>query len=415
MIKDNIQNIPIQKLVQNYTQHFVKIWLASAVNMPCLGSTYSQKEKLSRENDLRQLIHILNAKCENQSPHPKKESSIENTFSTTFKTILKTLFDFENDQLDFILSKDFKKATKLFIKYARNFDPSITLEDLYQACRNVWIMIGIQKMLGLPIKLTPSIFAYSMLYPYCDNYIDDPNISSDKKNIFNTRLFKRLCGTYIVPSTPHEKIVYKLVGMIESQYNRSQFPQVFNTLLTIHHAQIKSLYLLENSSSLSDLDVLNLCIEKGGASVLADGYLVSGSLTESQARSLFGYGVYLQFLDDLQDVQQDLKNGLSTVFSRTSLYGALDACTNRTFQFGNAVMEYIKCFKGQNTDPFINMIKKSIIILLIKGVSRAVGLYSNAYIRTLETFSPFHFSFLKKHRNSFSSYRIFMLRTLNEL
>jgi hypothetical protein len=27
------------------------------------------------------------------------------------------------------------------------------------------------------MRLTPSIFAYSMLYPYADNYLDDPSTS----------------------------------------------------------------------------------------------------------------------------------------------------------------------------------------------------------------------------------------------
>jgi hypothetical protein len=138
MKDENIQDIPIQKLVQDYTQYYLKIWLASDDNIPCLGSTYSEQEQLSRENNLNQLIHTLNTECSRQSPHSKNDCASENTFSTTFKTFLETLFDFKNEHLDCILSKDFKKATNQFIKYARSFDHTITPEDLKNGLSTVF-------------------------------------------------------------------------------------------------------------------------------------------------------------------------------------------------------------------------------------------------------------------------------------
>ncbi len=34
----------------------------------------------------------------------------------------------------------------------------------------------LQLLLGIPVRVTPAIFAYSMLYPYGDNCLDDPAI-----------------------------------------------------------------------------------------------------------------------------------------------------------------------------------------------------------------------------------------------
>lgn len=51
--------------------------------------------------------------------------------------------------------------------------------------------------------------------------------------------------------------------------------------------------------------VLALSVAKGGASLLADGYLVRGELGPGEAELCFGYGVFLQLLDDLQDVAAD--------------------------------------------------------------------------------------------------------------
>jgi hypothetical protein len=54
-------------------------------------------------------------------------------------------------------------------------------------------------------------------------------------------------------------------------------------------------------------DILAMSIEKGGSSVLADAYLINGTLTEKEATFFFGYGVLLQICDDLQDGKKDLQ------------------------------------------------------------------------------------------------------------
>jgi len=75
----------------------------------------------------------------------------------------------------------------------------------------------------------------------------------------------------------------RLVKLVECQYARDSFPQVFDSLMRIHRAQEQSIHLLRKGVVGGDVDVLRLCFEKGGASVLADGYLAAGSLTHEQA------------------------------------------------------------------------------------------------------------------------------------
>lgn len=57
--------------------------------------------------------------------------------------------------------------------------------------------------------------------------------------------------------------------------------------------------LIHSNKPLSELETLTVYLAKGGASVLADGYLVAGKLTKDQEYFLFGYGAYLQLLDDI--------------------------------------------------------------------------------------------------------------------
>ncbi len=65
-----------------------------------------------------------------------------------------------------ILSDSYTEATKKFIKTGRRFDSNLSMEDIFQACRNVWIVNGIQSMMGLPVELTPSgLFCFIEFYP----------------------------------------------------------------------------------------------------------------------------------------------------------------------------------------------------------------------------------------------------------
>ncbi len=402
------------QLIQELVEQFVGIWRQSATRIPQLGVTYSEQGKLSREACLEQFLKTTESLRQRQSRDRRDFAETEAAFFSALRTCLKSGLDFEDDHVDIILSQDFTEATKEFLTRARRFDPTIGLDDVSQACRNVWVMNMLQRMLDLPVELTPAVFGYSMLYPYTDNYLDDPEISSESKTAFNTRLSRRLAGEPVAATNSREQIIFSLIGMIESQYERSRHRQVFDSLLAIHRAQIKSLQLLDPRASLSETDVLEISIEKGGASVLADGYLVSGSLTESQERFLFGYGTYLQLADDLQDVQADCDSGLLTVFSQGATHSQLDGLTSRTYHFGNRVMDCPDCFGTSSSGSFVNLMKRSVVMLLIGAVGLAERFYSESYLRELETYSPFRFSFLRRHRHDLPSYKTSAMKLLEE-
>jgi len=96
----------------------------------------------------------------------------------------------------------------------------------------------------------------------------------------------------------------------------ARYPQVFERLLAIHRAQGKSLQQLRRNPTPQQIDVLGISFEKGGASVLADGYLVAGSLTAAQRECIFGFGVLTQLMDDLEDLPHNLANRFLTIFSQ---------------------------------------------------------------------------------------------------
>src|SRR5208282_5862747 len=89
-------------------------------------------------------------------------------------------------------------------RWARKFDPTLSNADTIQACRNAWSCCGLQALLGQPMELTPSILAYSLLYPYSDNYLDHPGLSTANKLQFSERFRQRLYGEPLLPADPRE-------------------------------------------------------------------------------------------------------------------------------------------------------------------------------------------------------------------
>ena len=68
---------------------------------------------------------------------------------------------------------------------------------------------------------------------------------------FSRRLADRLRGREVEPGDPREARIFELVAMIEGQYPRATgFPDVFASLLAIHHAQERSIALLAGATPL---------------------------------------------------------------------------------------------------------------------------------------------------------------------
>ena len=300
--------------VNKYIQHFQNLWETSSTGFPDFSKKYSLQEQQIRENNFDAFQQKMNALKSKRNVAALRNADPAKSFFPMFKSFLENVFDFEKEQLAIILSDDFKNVSKDFFYQARAFGPELSPENIYQGMRNVWIMNGIQLMMDVQVEITPSVFAYSMIYPYSDNYLDDLSVKPAEKKEFSKRFNARLHGENPVPANYTESQLWKLVSMFEKQYPRNEFAMVYESLYAIQKGQTNSLFL-NHDEKISASNIQYICFEKGGASVLADGYLVAGKLTETQEQALFGYGVYLQLLDDIQDVKEDLTACTQTMFS----------------------------------------------------------------------------------------------------
>lgn len=384
--------------VHELVGQFRDVWYACETDLPDLGPLYTPQEKKVRQDHLRVCLDGLTAEMQRFPSTPAERQAAEGRVVALFAQFAQAAFGMQPEHILALQTYGFVEATQDFVLQARRFDPSLSAADILQASRNSWSMNLMQLLMGLPVEVTPAVVGYSLLYPYTDNYLDDPTIPSHQKAAFSLHFRQRLEGESISPANPHEQKIFDLIAMIESQFDRRAYPGVYESLLAIYWAQTNSLRLLRAKASPYETDVLGMVLEKGGTSVLADGYLVAGSLTPAQSEFMFTYGTFTQLMDDLEDVDDDLKAGINTVFSQTASHWPLDVVTNRTFHLGKRVLDALDGFAAPGLEPLKEMMRLAITPLLIDSVSQHGRWYTREYLRTLESHFPFGFGFLRDQR-----------------
>lgn len=309
------------------------------------------------------------------------------------------------DEAVHLLTDGFLPIGMQFAQWARRFDRDLSLADTIQACRNAWTACGIQPLLGDRMQMTPAIIGYSLLYPYSDNYLDSERISTGRKLAFSARFRDRLCGLHLAPRNPHETAVWAMVRLIEEQFPRLRFPRVYESLLAIHQAQENSMAQLKRSRTKTELELLRLSCAKGGTSVLADACLAHGSLSDEEARFAFDWGVLLQLGDDLQDVEDDLRHGAATLFSRSAAAGLpLDNLVRQLLAFSERVADQIdRLPHGEPAHK--RLLRMSWRSLILMAVARSHPFFTPAFLAELEPASSFRFGFLRARHKQLAGRR----------
>jgi hypothetical protein len=186
--------------------------------------------------------------------------------------------------------------------------------------------------------------------------------------------------------------------MIESEFPRSLYPQVFECLLAIHQAQEESLAQLGADRALSEAEILRITCAKGGASVLADACMAHGSLNLAESRFAFQWGVLLQLGDDLQDVTEDLRRGSATLFTRSVLKKTpLDSLVTQLLHFSERVaaeMDHLP--HASNT--LKELLRMSLLSLIVGAVAESHHLFTPEFLAETERTSPFRFDFIRNRR-----------------
>lgn len=386
------KSIDINTLKKSYRE----VWwnMPMQLNIPIKEVSYLKKKSNERsfERLIDEIISVIKSfpASEEERPYWKKESK-----NNLYK-IVSTMSELDINIINEIKSEAFVKTTREFIKKCKEFDKNISYGDIGQAMRNIWIINILQEVFGRNVEFNMASFGYSMLYPYSDNYLDDFNVDKNEKLKFNERFYKRLIGEDIKAKSKLEEQVFDLIKKIEDVYDRSKYPKVFESLLIIFEGQRKSITQQGGLSNPYEIDMLDISIEKGGASVLADGYLIDGELSKDEEEFCYGYGFILQLCDDLQDVREDLNNKHMTVMSQLATKYDLDNVVTKAINLVIYLINEEKCFKCEKAESIKQIIMYNCILMILFAIIMAKEYFSKEYIKQISKYVPFTIDYMEK-------------------
>jgi hypothetical protein len=388
--------------VDAQVQQAIASWNGCALPFLPDSPRYSPSEQHKREKAYDQGLRAVQREARRMPRTPAERLQVQQRIVALFPSFAATALGLEGEAIGLLTNNFLPIGTEL-ARWARRFDPTLSMADTVQACRNAWTSCGLQPLLGQSMELTPSLLAYSLLYPYSDNYLDHPNLSAADKLQFSERFRQRLRGQAPSAHNSREAAIWKLVQIIEDQYPRERYPQVFDCLLAIHRAQEQSIAQLNGSAhfpnSLDNSELLRISCAKGGTSVLADACLAQPWLAPEEIRFSFEWGVLLQLGDDLQDVQEDLDRGSITIFTRAAAEGqVLDNLVLQLLHFGHQVANRIDCLPN-GTPSLKGLLRMSWRSLILMAVADAHQYFSPAFLAQLEPCSGFRFKFLRERNN----------------
>ncbi len=380
----------MQGRIDEYKQKYQELWLETPVTFPGFEKCYTLNEKMELEQDVSSLLAQIN--------EIQKDSSPNKGTMLAYRDEIIQLCSNAGLHFDQSFTDGFGRASQEFLHRVKAFDAEMRPENIYQALRNVWIANSLQVLMGQEMRCTVPLFAYSMLYPYSDNIIDDPELSFSDKLAMNIHFKKWLEGEACPYTDATEEKIHALVEMIEKEFPRDFFPGVYQSMLAIFNGQIRSLMQQKQHADFEAMDLLDISLEKGGASVLADGYLLQGILDDRWEDFCFGYGAFLQFADDLQDVADDLENGHQTLYSLAAAQGPLDAQANRLFHFMRRVVD-LHLMAPENRSCR-ELIMKNCVFMVQEAILKNSQYYSSSFVHALERHFPLTIPFyqrIKKH------------------
>ena len=378
------------------------VWEACAAWRPVDGRQYCEAEQVEREKAYDAALEEVEREAKKKPRTRADRLQAQERMTDSFARFSATALDLPEDAV-LLLRNDFLPVGTALARWARRFDESLSMADIIQASRNAWTACGLQPLLGEKIALTPSILGYSLMYPYSDNFLDSEDVPGEEKRRFGERFRRRLEGEEVAAANGHEAALWALVELVEGQYPRAKYAQVFECMLAIHRAQQGSIAQVGREVAASDAEVLRISCAKGGSSVLADACLARGELREDESRFGFDWGVLLQLGDDLQDVREDLLRGSMTMFSRAAASGRrLDGLASQLLSFSDYVgteMEGLPHGSAMLKD----LLRMSWRSLIVGAVADSHEFFSPEFVAEMERSSAFRFEFLRARRKRLAS------------
>lgn len=388
-------------LISYFTTRYANIWRDCPVELPPSTRLYSPDEQIEREHNTKEMLNSFKGELGQSGGSEQGLIDYVKRSAPMFRLYFQQLFDLDDRQLDTLDELGFLDSALSFVRNAVQIDDKIERSYILQALPNIWVMNLVQLIFQKSILLTNAMSAYSLLYPYTDNLLDDPGIRDEEKRIFIQRLEQILNGHELTAINDHERAVFSLIDCVLSSYDRDHEKLVRTGLLAIHRAQKRSLEFQFGYGSQHNPGTLGISIEKGGVSVVVNACLVSDVVDHARADFMFGYGSFLQFQDDLLDVSSDANAGIETIFSQTGSMNNLDDQALRLFQYRNRIFEQDGFRRFPIPSVVRSIMQRTAELIPIGAVALAPERFSQELLHSLEGRFPVRFDFLRQERIGF--------------
>lgn len=244
-------------------------------------------------------------------------------------------------------------------------------------------------MVGEEQSFHDSIMSFSLLYPYTDNYIDDPDISEQNKEDFNQMIHKTLCGEEVPAKDDLQRKTKQCLISCRNYRNETKVQEASELLLLMLDAQAESTEFMGELTDCDKMDrdkVLNMLAYKGGMSVMIDYFYSVPEMKEKAILFYLQFGLILQLADDIQDIREDLESDMRTLYS---LVDSVEQREQNLFRLMRFTMQVFQQYEAENKQVQKFMLRNCMILFEF-AILRSEEFFSEKLLNSIEPYLPFH-------------------------
>lgn len=383
-------------------QEIFPLWNQMPETFPPFMFETNKKERDENEKFLKQSLSAFQKQMKNFPSELQKEEEWKEETNCLIKQFLAEEKILQvMDTIGETTFLTFEQGVRQFVTECRAFDETLQIEDIWQALRNYFIYAMIMDFQGKEQECKTSALAYSLLYPYTDNFIDCKEYTSSEKTEFNNMIKTVLEGYFYQPKNRMEEKTCSLLLMIRDYYGTEKWQQIADGLLLMLGAQEQSRIQQStgrNNEPITDDTLFLISAYKGSISVLNDYIFAEESPCTKEAQFYLKFGFLLQLADDLQDIAEDRASHSQTIMTRAADAGCLEAAVNRLLHF---TQEIFGQFCPGN--PALHQFAlKNCLMMTLSTVAVNQRLFSTEYVAQVEKYLPMPAGMLQKNRSVLS-------------
>jgi len=133
--------------VDDQVSRTIADWNTCAVESALHGPRYDPQEQQKRENAYDDALRTVERESKRASRNRAQRLNAQKRVIAVFPRFATFALGLEDDAVH-LLADGFLPIGTQFAQWAKRFDPTLSMADTTQACRNAWTACGLQPLLG---------------------------------------------------------------------------------------------------------------------------------------------------------------------------------------------------------------------------------------------------------------------------